>query len=298
MASGQWSLLCDSYEVYGLGGVLPSYDGSAEDAFTVRFAKQFVWDLFHRDDRLMHVRYGVPTVTVPQFPEDTLRAMLTRVLRVTSADVSDRLTALARCAGAQAHGCMLVVSGDAVGEAERLESQCTRVAPFPLTAENLPAVTAIDGSVLIDTNGTCHAVGVILDGEASPKCSPERGARYNSAVRYAYGRRNCVAVVKSEDGMVNVFPNLRPRIRRSEIGKRLAELRVMAGSARIDTYRLIDVVRWLEEHEFYLTAAECDEANRLHDEAAAKVSPDDFYSRRLGPLAPNPDMDDSYYLPE
>ena len=80
------------------------------------------------------------------------------------------------------------------------------VEPFALTPELIKLVTTIDGAVLVDLGGTCHAIGVILDGLASDKCTSARGARYNSGVRYAYQQPDRVVVVKSEDGMVDVLP--------------------------------------------------------------------------------------------
>jgi hypothetical protein len=185
-----------------------------------------------------------------------------------------------------------------------LDTQATRVEPFPLTESLIPLVTAIDGAVLIDTEGTCHAIGVILDGMASPKCTPERGARYNSAVRYVYGRKemfgrlDAVAVVKSEDGMVSVFPNLRPQIRRSEIRAKLAELGALADRATLEKTELWQLIDWLQSHEFYLTAEECKEANRLHEVAQTKLPENSWYMVRDRPLTPDPDMDESYYMPE
>jgi SRSO17 transposase len=136
------------------------------------------------------------------------------------------------------------------------------------------------------------------DGTASPRCSPERGARYNSAVRYVYGRTDAMAVVKSEDGMVNIFPDLRPQIRRSEIRDKLAELRTLAVRSALETKDLYPVVEWLQNHEFYLTPAECDEANRLHETAKTKLPENPWYLVRDQPITPDPDMNESYYLPE
>jgi DNA integrity scanning protein DisA with diadenylate cyclase activity len=84
--------------------------------------------------------------------------------------------------------------------------QATVVEPFALTRHLIDLVTRIDGAVLIDLEGTCHAVGVILDGQASDICDPARGARYNSGVRYAYHQADRVVLVKSEDGRLNVLP--------------------------------------------------------------------------------------------
>jgi hypothetical protein len=282
--------------VYGLGRV-SSYHPEGEDLFVVQFTKQFAWDLLYDDKRLMHVRYGEASISVPGFPEEKFRADLPRVFPGIAADAVGRLAGLARCAAGQKHGCMLVISGEAAAEAARLDSQCTRVDPFPLEEAVLGLLTAIDGSVLIDTSGNCHAIGVILDGMASPKCSPERGSRYNSAVRYVFGQSGAVAVVKSEDGMVSVFPDLRPQVRRSEIRRSMDALHAAAGKP-FDAKAVGDAIRWLEEHEFYLTRAECDEANRLHEEAQASKPNDVWYAVRQRPITPHAEMNDSYYLPD
>ena len=68
----------------------------------------------------------------------------------------------------------------------------------------------MDGSLLIDPHGICHAVGVILDGAAQGVGDPARGARYNSAIRYQSGATSpTVVVVVSEDGGVDLVPMAR-----------------------------------------------------------------------------------------
>lgn len=142
--------------------------------------QQFVWDLLDGGRRLMHVRYGTPSISVPGFPEAEFRADLPRGLPGVSAESADRLWGLARCAAGQARGCMLVISADAAGEADRLANQCTWVAPFRLDAAVVPLVTSIDRSILVDDNGVCHAVGVIPDGLASPGTRRSGGRRTTS----------------------------------------------------------------------------------------------------------------------
>jgi DNA integrity scanning protein DisA with diadenylate cyclase activity len=107
----------------------------------------------------------------------------------------------------QPHGTMIVVSERAAEEAARLASQCTRIDPVVLGDDMVRRVTSIDGAVLLDAEGRCHAVGVILDGRATEKGRPARGARYNSAQRYV-SDAGCptIAVVVSEDGRVDVLP--------------------------------------------------------------------------------------------
>ena len=88
------------------------------------------------------------------------------------------------------------------------------VETFPLLGheEQLLCITSIDGALMADVNGECHAFGCILDGDAVKEGDPGRGSRYNSIANYVRrfcqrkrdGKGICFAVVLSEDGFVNV----------------------------------------------------------------------------------------------
>jgi hypothetical protein len=72
--------------------------------------------------------------------------------------------------------------------------------------KQIQKLTSIDGSLLLLSNGECHAIGVILDGKATEQEDSSRGARYNSAIRYSQsikGKINHLIVVISEDGMID-----------------------------------------------------------------------------------------------
>ena len=216
LATADQCLLCDSEAIYGVGAVLDSYDPDDENLFVIRFTKNFMWDLFHAGEPMLYMRYGEPSACIPGFPSERFLRDLARVFVGITQSQSERLCALAHTVAALPHGAMLVVSSTAPAEAERLANQATRICPVPMTKSMIPRTTSIDGAVLVDLDGICHGIGVILDGAAHRRCSSSRGARYNSAVRYAYGRTDCMVVVKSEDGMVNLFPELRPQISRTE----------------------------------------------------------------------------------
>jgi hypothetical protein len=204
MASRNLCLFCDSRDVYGLGTV-GEYDGVSEDLFVVRFLKRFTWELVHAGHVMMHCREGHPQLRPPGPTPEPIRKTLQRVFQGKEVD---HLVELGMSVASQPHGAMLVITPSAASEADRLSKQATVVEPFPLTTKLIPLVTSIDGAVLIDLAGTCYAIGVILDGLASDKCTSARGARYNSGVRYAYqsDKTDRVVIVKSEDGMVNVLP--------------------------------------------------------------------------------------------
>ena len=79
-------------------------------------------------------------------------------------------------------------------------------------AENLKRITEIDGAIMIDTSGNCHAYGVILDGMCTPNSKGDmaRGARFNSTKTYIEGRKlqsgdSWLGIVISEDGMFDLL---------------------------------------------------------------------------------------------
>ena len=79
---------------------------------------------------------------------------------------------------------MLIISSDAETEAGRLAPHATRTRPDDLAPQTLEQLTNMDGGVLVDPRGRCHAIGVILDGTARQNGDPSRGSRYNNAIRY------------------------------------------------------------------------------------------------------------------
>jgi hypothetical protein len=116
----------------------------------------------------------------------------------------------------QLHGAMVVISSKAVEEAKRLRRDATlSLVPSQLEPKAALALSRIDGALLLDEDGRCHAAGVIVDGLTSEEKEPcaqdrSRGARYNSASRYwtlceSEGRSTLIIVV-SEDGYFNTFP--------------------------------------------------------------------------------------------
>jgi DNA integrity scanning protein DisA with diadenylate cyclase activity len=72
----------------------------------------------------------------------------------------------------------------------------------------------VDGAILLSPEGIIHSFGVILDGQASKNGNSARGARYNSAIRYIdeMSRKvNCLALIVSEDGYVDLYSTLTNR---------------------------------------------------------------------------------------
>lgn len=290
------ALLCDSDKVYGLGSLSSDYDISREDAFTVWFSRRFSWQLRHGSNVLMHVTYGMPDLETARFPSTVLHDHLQRVFPGITDLQATKIVRLAECVGRQNHGKMLVIVSDADGEAKRLKQQCTPVLPFELTEAQVPMVTAIDGSVVIDIHCACHAIGVILDGLSHDKCSAARGSRYNSAVRYVYSSSGRLAVVKSEDGMIDIMPCLMPRIPREELEGSMRRIKEMGQqSGYVDRTEFYQIMDWFDTHRFYLPGSMCDELNSLWPKVQDKCDQQEFrllYNR----FEPDPELNDSYFV--
>lgn len=184
MASDRVSILSDSREVYGLGRLSEDYDASREDAFVISFSGRDRWDLSHQNRVLMTTYHGIPSLPQRRLRSEEFVGNLRRVISAGSDEGARRIWAVVDSATKSGHGTMVVISEMAEAEAERLQNQATPIEPTELTDEAVRQISAIDGAILLDPEGRCHAMGVILDGVASLLGSPSRGARYNSAIRY------------------------------------------------------------------------------------------------------------------
>ena len=203
-------LLADGANVYALGRRVGTYDTAREDLFAVNFITHYAWELQHGPNLLLRAHYGLPGLPRNRLSRVSFRRDLKRTFGLTDAPKVERLWDVVLEASHQKHGTLLVITTEALAEADRLKLQCTLVEPVPLTPFITRLVTAIDGAVLLDPEGYCYSIGVILDGTASGRGDGSRGARYNSAMRYVESSRYpCLAVVVNEDGLVNVLTSKR-----------------------------------------------------------------------------------------
>jgi hypothetical protein len=199
-------LLADGESVYGLGRVVGHYDASREDLFVINFVNHYAWELKHGGQILMRAHYGLPSLPRTRLNRARFRRDLRNTFGLVDDAKTERLWDVVLEASRQKSGTLLVITTEALAEADRLKLQCTLIEPVPLTPLITRLITSIDGAVLLDPEGYCYSIGVILDGKASGHGDGTRGARYNSAVRYVESSAHpCLAVVVSEDGMVDVM---------------------------------------------------------------------------------------------
>ena len=208
LTEGDTGLVSDASHVFGLGYAVADGEPQHEPLPTVQFTNHYGWELRHGGHTLMRVVSNTPRLPQGKVQADNFARVARQVFPELPDEQVEHLWELALEASRQSHGTMLCISTGAKAEAERLRRQCFRVVPRIMTPPVLRQASSIDGAVLVEPGGTCFAIGVILDGQATEKGDSSRGARFNSAVRYTSSSPYpCLAVVVSEDGWIDLLPS-------------------------------------------------------------------------------------------
>lgn len=293
-------LLSDGVRAYGLGSVSEEYDTEAETIYSVKVVGRGSWQLAHHELPLLRIDNGIARLPQARISREKFFDTVERIYG--DAGDAQALWDLTLAAAEQQHGTMLVVHRNADSEAGRLAPQALSIEPRGLEAEALASLTSIDGAILVSPDGNCHAVGVILDGVAvTGKGDAARGARYNSAVRYHHSmpENTCIIVIVSEDGMINLLPDLARRVQRSSVERAVAALEEASeGDVDFETASRCD--RHVSSLAFYLTKEQCDRTNESREriEMARERSGSAIVRIGYNEETPNPLMNETYFLPE
>ena len=293
-------LLTTGESIYGIGRMDKAYDRDFSEIYTVRFTGHYSWELLNDGKVMMKVRYGHPSLPTKRIDKEVFRDHVERIFTTTE-PVVDALWWVVETAADQKHGTMITISSIAQNEAQRLAGQSTLIKPKLITEKNiLLMLTSIDGALLVDPTGTCHAVGVILDGKAvAGQGTRARGSRYNSAIKYIGSgeeKSECLVVVISEDGMINLVPTLMPRIRCSVIDEHLQKVRNAINTEVVNRKQYYRAMEWFNEHRFYLSEAVCTELNQTKEATKQRLLKQSGSSLTPADFKPNPEMNDSYFL--
>lgn len=291
LSDADLSLLCDGRDVYGVGTLEPD-----TDRFHVQIAGNGSWELWHGATPYLRVDNGSPAMPRDLLDEDEFSVVVDRVFPEVSARNARFLWQTAKACSQQAHGTMLVVHPDAAAEKDRLLPQAYAISPTRLSDKALEAATAIDGAVLVSPDGKCHAVGVILDGLATGTGDPARGARFSSAIRYLAGAgKGSMVIIVSEDGRIDLLPKSKRRVRRATVQRAVDRL-VAASAEDEDAEAFVRANRTVEEIEFYLNQEQCDAVNEARETVEGREWGEARVRRQYIPVAPDPAMDDSYFV--
>jgi hypothetical protein len=208
------SRLCLAASGGRLLGIAKLEDVNGPGVYLASLLKHLTWEISRQGQMLLRSEMGRLSAGRRQMRDRAIATFARRVLGLDAAGANHILHLIKGAVGV-GHGGMLVFSEEAEQEAERLREDGIRVRPFMLEAEDLPAFSVMDGAILMDLEGRCHAMGVILDGLACDGADSSRGARYNSALRYYAknaGKKLLLAVL-SDDGMFNLIPDPLQKVR-------------------------------------------------------------------------------------
>lgn len=291
MASEDIMLVADCQKIHGLGRLKEDHNPVRQDAFIIDFLDHYDWQLRCGNQVLLRCRYGKPELPQEPISRDRFIDNYSRLFPQTSSAQQNHIWQLFNLAIQQNHGSMIVVATDAIDEVQRLGQQGTVVELTLLTEELFHRVSGIDGTIIISPDGMCHAIGVILDGPANDECTPSRGSRFNSGIRYVKASNsNRLAIVVSDDLTVDMIPLLQPRINRDEV------IQAIEALEQATTENHHKPQNWLDKHRFYLDAKMCDRANNALQRIAS--IPKELYEIRYitNLFEPHPEMNESYFL--
>jgi hypothetical protein len=290
------AILFDGRDVFGFGAVASPVEVSDDPAvFEIVVPGHATFELRHNRVPLMRVAYGQPALSRPLLDWSIFDEAVRRTIGDAEIELLWRLVNAAASAG---HGTTIVISADAVGEAARLAGQATRVVPAELSTEDVVRFSRIDGAILLDVNGVCHAIGVILDGRAAGSGNPSRGSRFNSSVRYQESALAAtVVIVVSEDGSVDLVPDLQPQVSREEVAAAVAAFRAAATADPVEGEAFARAHDSVKAYGFYLDEEQCNEVNELFNAEQDRRLEGGGIAIRGELLRPDPGMNDSYFLP-
>lgn len=292
MASQDIMLIADCEKIHGLGKLNENHDATQQDAFIVDFLDHYHWQLRCGEQVLIQSKYGEPSLPQEVISRDRFLDNYSRLFPHTSSEQQNHIWQLFNYAIKQNHGSSLIIASDAESEEKRLAKQGTPIQPTLMTEELFQRVSGIDGSIILDPFGNCYAIGVILDGFANEQCTPSRGSRFNSGVRYVEAnKKQRLAIVVSDDKTVDIIPLLRHRIEKAKIIQAIEQLK----QATKDNYHKPQ--NWLDERRFYIKAEQCECIN-MELKRIEKL-PQEVGEIRwvINEFKPHPEMDDSYFLP-
>jgi len=302
LADHKQLILSDSVLIYGLCQLSGKYNYHDESLFIVHFTKHFHWEVVHHEQIMVSVAFRMPDLYNERISREKFYSSLKRLFSGIDKARLHTLWDITMEATKQKHGTILAISSEAEQEAIRLSSQCFKIKPIRINKDIIHQITSIDGAVLIDTDCICHAIGVILDGIATGNGDSSRGARYNSAIRYYEYMENkakTMLVVISEDGLIDLIPNLKPQVKHSMILRHISALQKLMETDKFLRRSFNRLMEFFQEHDFYLSAAECLAVNKLRGEIEYKHKNSvDGVQMIWNNLAPNTDMNVGYYLKE
>ncbi len=105
-----------------------------------------------------------------------------------------------------------------------------------------------------------------------------------------------MVIVISDDGTVDLIPNLRPRVAGREVEKAVQNFCDYSGIKGNDGEKWAQLNEQVESFFFYLNEEQCNRVNEAYKKEMDMRMEAGGIKLTRRPLLPNPEMDDSYFL--
>ena len=106
-------------------------------------------------------------------------------------------------------------------------------------------------------------------------------------------------IVISEDGLIDLIPNLKPQVKHSLVIRHINALQKLQDSDKFLRRSFNRLMEFFQEHDFYLSTAECAVVNKLRGDIEFKYKNNaDGVQMVWNNLAANEEMNVGYYLKE
>ena len=183
---------------------------SVHRGITFRIIRHMVWYMEMARKKTVYYKCGEYVIECDEFRRSEFKRKYTDVF---GQECNEKLMKVFEGAIRQEHGTIAVILDDSnvYEELNRLMENSTgiKIHKTEFDTEYIHRITSIDGAVVFDASGICYAIGVILDSRISVKGQSERGARFNSALKYVETCResgiNALVMVVSEDKTINIL---------------------------------------------------------------------------------------------
>lgn len=203
MSNEKNCLVATSYgEIIGLDSF-----SNHKESYLLEFINVNMWDLSYDGKHIVEYHNGQYKLPKNKFDN---QLFIEKCNERFNGNYDKDIVKIIESASCQGHGTMVIISPKAKSESEALikDGKGTAIYERNLIRESKDLVlglSSIDGAIMIDPFGKCSGIGLILSNPNSGKGNPERGSRYNSAVNYINSNKNSIAVVISEDGMIDIL---------------------------------------------------------------------------------------------
>ena len=283
-----------------------------DDLIFIKFLGLNTWQLIHGETVMLTIKDKKPVFDKPETLMTLFYDLLSKKFPSIADEDKNTLWDIINQCKNQKKGTLIIISGIADKESFRLKNDSIYLAPKFINKNIYKQLSSIDGAILLDIHGTCHSIGVILDGVSTISSDSGRGSRYNSAIRYVDLKPDSIAVIISEDGMVDLYPTLPKKINKSEIYDLIEALQQNLLVVTKDIGSTLGPIWCLDRHRFYLSAEQCNTINNCINDYAEKYNEkfnDDFITSLNEHLntklyenttfkyfEPNPHLDDTFFI--